>query len=62
MGQRWTTRTGWQVELADDDGRPTYHLTGPGKLYVGVCYTLDELVEFLGRQGVDLADLIEDEE
>ena len=60
MGQRWTSDAGWQVELADNH-HAVYHVTGPAGVYVGVCYSLEELAEFLARQGVDLADLTEDE-
>lgn len=58
MGQRWTTEAGWQIELLDN-GRQMYRVTGWGGVYVAVCYTLDELQEFLAVQGVDLADLTE---
>jgi hypothetical protein len=59
VGQRWTTPTGWTVELSDSDGHPVYRVTGWDGLYVAVCYTVDELEEFLTRQGVSLADLTE---
>lgn len=63
MPGRWTARGGWTVEAIVLDDRPCYRVTWRGYL-VGdaYCHRLADLERLLGRYGLDLADLVEDDE
>jgi uncharacterized membrane protein YeiH len=56
----WTARGGWSIEAIVLDATPCYWVTRHGYL-IKYCVTLVELAALLEMNGLDLAELVEDD-
>src|SRR4051812_29341588 len=57
----WTARGSWSIETIVLDTTPCYRVLRHGYL-ISYCASLEELAELLEMNGLDLGDLVEDDE